>query len=129
MYLNIHVLAQIFDLSQISISSKTRTFCKFALFRIMYFLFFKSKSYTCYNNTPLKNYSFLVVANVKEIVPPCLYLYTSISLLNDSVVFNIFIVFHVKNMDMFKLNSLYFLQDMHVQNIINELLMFKTKDN
>lgn len=34
-------------------------------------------------------------------------------------------------MDMFKLNSLYmyFLQDMHVQKIINELLMFKTKDN
>lgn len=64
-------------------------------------------------------------------MPPCLYLYTSISLLNDSVVFNIFIVFHVKNMDMFKLNSLYmyFLQDMHVQKIINELLMFKTKDN
>lgn len=32
-------------------------------------------------------------------------------------------------MDMFKLNSLYFLQDMHVQKIINELLMFKTIDN
>lgn len=62
-------------------------------------------------------------------MPPCLYLYTSISLLNDSVVFKIFIVFHVKNMDMFKFNSLYFLQDMHVQKIINELLMFKTIDN